>query len=148
MFFRGEAFQQKRWSEKQKILYAKNLHNELNDFYNYLCELILICIDKNIKLIIENPYSQPHYLTSYFPIKPKIIDYDRTKNGDYFKKPTQFYFFNFEPQNNIIFEPIEHVKTMKICSGSITIDKDKSRQTNRSKIHPQYANRFIRQFIL
>ena len=26
------------------------------------------------RLIVENPYTQPHYLTTYFPINPKVIE--------------------------------------------------------------------------
>ena len=42
-------------------------------------------------MVLENPYTQQHYLVRYFPIKPKIIDKDRTKDGDYYKKPTQYF---------------------------------------------------------
>ena len=45
-------------------------------------------------MIVENPYTQPHYLTCYFPVKPKLIDKDRTLNGDYYKKPSYYAFQN------------------------------------------------------
>ena len=61
-------------------------------------------------MIVENPYTQQHYLVRYFPIKAKIIDKDRTQNGDYYKKPTQYFFINCEPEMNIIFEPLEWVE--------------------------------------
>ena len=72
---------------------------------------------------------------------------DRTKNGDCLKKPTQFWFVNFKPSNNVIFEPLEETR-VHTWSSIRSFDKEKQSQTNRSKIHPQYANRFIRQFIL
>ena len=97
-------------------------------------------------MIVENPYTQPHYLTTFFPIRPKLIDKDRTKNGDYYKKPTQYWFVNCEPESNILFEQLQHVDVQRISyqnsSGGI------SRQVKRSLIHPQYANRFIRQYVL
>ena len=93
-------------------------------------------------MIVENPYGQ-NYLDYYFPIKPKIIDKDRTKNGDCYKKPTQYWFLNFEPQNNFCMIPLEYVKTKQI--ERIT---GKDRQRKRSEIHPQYARRFIAQYIL
>ena len=66
------------------------------------------------------------------------------------KKPTQYWFINIEPKNNVIFEPIIEVKTYTVSNKNNVrnLDKSKSCQTNRSTIHPQYANRFIRQFIL
>lgn len=147
LYFRGKSFGQDKWSEADKIEYARKLHMELAEYYQVICKLFLVCLKRNIKLVVENPYTQPHYLNRYFPIEPALKDMDRTKNGDYLKKPTQFWFINFNPKNNILFEPMEDVKTYTWVSIS-NLDKEKSLQTNRSTIHPQYANRFIRQFIL
>lgn len=147
LWMSGNNYAETNWSDKQKLEYAMEKHTELAQFYDYLCKLILLCLKRELRLIIENPYNQPHYLTMYFPIKPTLIDRDRTLNGDYYKKPTQFWFFNIKPSNNVIFEPIMEVPTY-IIGNNPMIDKEKSRQTNRSTIHPQYANRFIRQFIL
>ena len=143
--FRGQMFQQKNWDDIQKLEYAMKLHDELNEYYKRISELVIVCKRKNIRLIIENPYTAPHYLTMYWCIKPTIIDKDRTKDGDYYKKPTQYFFINVEPKNNLVFEPLEYVerKTIAHVKGSV-----RSRQTERSMIHPQYADRFIRKFIL
>lgn len=57
-----------------------------------------------------------------------------------FKKPTQYWFINCEPKFNIILEPLTIVKykTVNSCWDKV----------ERSMINPQYANRFIREFIL
>lgn len=144
--FRGEQFQQKNWSDIQKLEYSMQLHEELHEFYLLISKLAAIAIKRNLKLIIENSKSTPHYLTRYWCLKPKLVDSDRTLNGDYYRKPTQFWFINCEPKNNIIFEPIDFVETTLIDKG-IKIN-GVSKKTARSMIHPQYANRFIRQFIL
>lgn len=91
---------------------------------------------------MENPASPIHYLTQYFPIKPKIIDQDRRENGDYFKKPTQFFFVNCSPEQNMFFEPIEDRRTYTVdgCTG-------KAREVFRSLMHPQYARRFIKMYL-
>lgn len=143
--FRGQMFQQKNWDDIQKLEYAMKLHDELNEYYKRISELVIVCERKNIRLIIENPYTAPHYLTMYWCIKPTIIDKDRTKDGDYYKKPTQYFFINVKPKDNLVFEPLEYVerKTINHVKGS-----GQSRQTERSMIHPQYADRFIRKFIL
>lgn len=140
LFFRGEANQQKNHTDKQKIEYALKLNEERNLFYNIFCKLVVVCIDKKIKLIIENPYSYDHFLTRYFPIKPKIIDKDRTNDGDYYKKPTQYFFINCEPKQNFVFESLEYAERKTI--------KKTSNKVERSLIHSQYASRFIRKYIL
>lgn len=146
LYFRGEASTQKKWTIEQKLEYDLKIHNELHNLYSLVTKLVLICIKKNIKLIIENPYGSQHYLSRYWCIKPSIIDKNRHENGDYYEKPTQYFFINCEPKNNFIFEPLTLVKKQVITNakkvGNI------NHQKMRSMIHPQYANRFIREFIL
>lgn len=144
--FRGESYQQKNWTYEQKLEYSMNLHKELHELYTLLSQMVTICIRKGLKLIIENPHTQPHYLTTYWCIKPKLIDKDRTMNGDFYKKPTQYWFINCEPKNNLVWEPLDYVEQKTISHA--TKEDGKSRQTIRSMIHPQYANRFIRQYII
>ncbi len=144
--FRGQLPQQKKWDDIKKLEYSMKLHQELHDLYMRICKLFIIATRGGYRMIVENPYTQPHYLTTFFPIRPKLIDKDRTKNGDYYKKPTQYWFVNCEPESNILFEQLQHVDVQRISyqnsSGGI------SRQVKRSLIHPQYANRFIRQYVL
>ena len=93
------------------------------------------------KTVIENPYNQPHYLTTYFPLQPTIIDKDRTKDGDYYKKPTQYFFVNFQSEDNLVLEPLEYVKTLNV--NRVRRNEEMTRQVRRSLLHPQYARRFI-----
>ena len=123
--------------------YVISRHKTLNMMYERLSQLVIVCIRKGLKLIIENPATQPHYLNRYWCIEPKLIDKDRSESGDFYKKPTQYWFIGFEPQHNFIFEPIKYVET-KIISKV----KGKDRQRERSMIHPQYARRFIKEHIL
>lgn len=146
LLFRGEAYQQKLWSNIEKLEYSIQLQNELKELYNLLSKLVIVCERKGLKIVIENPYTQPHYLTTYWCLKPSLIDKDRTMNGDYYKKPTQFWFINCNPKNNLVFEPIDYVEQKIIATVKAT--ENTSRKTERSMIHPQYANRFIRQYLI
>lgn len=134
------------YTETQKLEYVLRLHKELSENYEVLTKLALLAYYRGIRLVIENPATKPHYLSSYWPLKPALIDKDRTKNGDYYKKPTQFFFINFEPNQTPLFEPLENVETMII--GHVKNSDGISRQTLRSMIHPQYARRFIKQYLL
>lgn len=136
---RQKSFECAKTSDVKKIFNSMNYHDEINFFYKKLCKLCIIAYKKGFKLMIENPYGQQHYLTRYFPIEPKIIDHDRRENGDFFKKPTQYFFINFEPKENWIFEPITWKETKKI---------DNTHGKKRSEISPEYANRFIRRFLI
>ena len=142
LWFAGNNYAQAKWSDEEKCKCAMERHNNLNEMYEVLNKLTCICLSRNLKMMIENPYNQPHYLTTYWCIKPKLIDKDRTRNGDYYTKPTQYWFINFEPKQNIVFEALDYVPKQNIT------DINKNRARTRSMIHPQYANRFIRQYLI
>lgn len=146
LYFRGEASTQKKWNLEKKMEYDLKLHNELHELYSYITKLVIICIKKNIPLIIENPYGSQHYLTRYWCLKPSIIDKNRFLNGDYYEKPTQYWFINYKPKSNLIFEPLEYVEKKSIIHTKKC--RNLSHQKMRSMIHPQYASRFIREYII
>lgn len=146
MHFRGTARQCKNMKDEEKLEYDLKLHKELHELYNLVTKLAIVCIKKKISLVIENPYSTTHYLVKYWAIPYTILDKNRYENGDYFEKPTQYWFINCKLQRNFIFEPVEFVdkKTIEYQKKEDGLDKT----ILRSMIHPQYANRFIREFII
>lgn len=152
--FRGQAKQLKNWSTEEKILYDMKLMDELKRNYDVVSKLFLVCMKKGIKLILENPYSQEHFLRRYWCCPPSIIDKDRRDNGDYYAKPTQYWFVNFEPNNNNLYENVTD-NSMQLKDAIRSINGKhykkmgaKNQRVARSMIHPDYANRFIRQYIL
>lgn len=146
MLLSGNANQCQKMSDEKKLEYSMQTHAELSRLYVLLSQMCVIALRKNIKMVIENPYNQPHYLTYYWCLKPSIIDKDRRIDGDYYKKPTQYWFLNFEPLQNLVFEPIDYVQTMNI--ERMTNRDGLSRTTMRSMIHPQYARRFILKYLI
>lgn len=153
--FRGQQKQMEKWSIPEKMEYDMKLMNELKENYDAVNKLFIICIRKNLKLIMENPYSQEHFLRRYWCYEPSIIDRDRRENGDYFAKPTQFFFCNIEPKNNLLLDPISynHINEKdaieRLNSKMYAKHFGKvSLKVARSMIHPEYANRFIRKYIL
>ncbi len=138
--FQGNNAGFKDWNEIKKLEYSRGLFKELAEYYDLVSKLALICLNRGLKLIIENPRSTTHILTDYWPLKASIIDEDRTRRGDYYIKPTQFWFINLKPKHNFIFEKRVYHKKMENISHQSKVD--------RSMIHPSYANRFIREFIL
>lgn len=105
MHFRGTCASLKKWNNEEKLEYDLKLHRELSKYYEIITKMAIVCIKRKIKLIIENPYSKTHYLVKYWAIPAEVIDLDRTTRGDYFQKPTQYWFINCKPQYNMILEP-------------------------------------------
>lgn len=140
LFFRGTSASQKTWSDEQKLEYDLKLHKELSEMYELVTKLAIVCIRRKIPLIIENPYSTTHYLVKYWAIPYSVLDQDRTKRGDYYKKPTQYWFINCKPQQNMILEAYS-IQEKKVVENVHS-------KTERSMISSEYAKRFIREFIL
>ena len=138
--FRGIQHGMEKWSDKQKLEKDLRLHKEMHQNYDLITKLVILCIDRKLKLIIENPYSTQHHLIKYWALKPSLIIQNRRDYGDYYIKPTMFYFINREPSNNFIFEP-------RVVHPKKTI-ANTNNQVERSLISKEFANRFIREFIL
>ena len=143
MSFRGISKSLDKWTTEQKLEYDIKLHKELHELYVTISQLRIIALRMGLKLIIENPYSSQHYLVKYWCIPATIIDPDRTERGDYFEKPTQYWFINTQPKNNFIFEPqVVHEKRRIVGKNAA------NSAVERSMISKDYANRFIREFII
>ena len=116
-----------------------------NSFYKILYKMVCVCLVKNIKLVIENPFSPLSFLHNNFLKEPCVYDYDRTRRGDYFKKPTGFWFFGFEPTYGQSFQsPKKILSVWKAKSAS----KAGLCSEERSMISPDYARNFICDFII
>ena len=142
--FQGNANRIREWSEDKKLEYCCKLHTELHELYLLISKMAIVCIRKGVRLIIENPWADRHYLKNYWCLKPAVVDKNRKLNGDYYKKPTQYFFVGCEPEQNFLFEPLEATedKTVKFLKWN------SERQYTRSMIHPQYARRFIKMYLI
>lgn len=137
---RGDNFGQKNWDIEQKLKYSMYKMEERARFYMYLCKLCLIAIKKGFKLIIENPYGKVNFLKQYFPIKQKVVLLNRQEMGDFYKKPTQFFFINCEPEFNLWNE------CHKTINNKIKIEDYKG--FVRSVISPGFAKNFVKTFVI
>ena len=94
----------KKFDDITKIQQNIKYFSEMNYLYGLISKLVIICLRKGLQIIIENPYHPDHILSQFWHLKPKIIDMDRRRRGDDFKKPTQYWFINREPKFNFICE--------------------------------------------
>ena len=115
-------------------------------FHKLLYKFYLVCHDKGIRMILENPATEPNYLITgqNFPT-PTMIDKNRMIRGDVFRKPTAYWFVNCDPTNGF---------TEQFDKKAKRIDRSKASPVaglcseERSMISPDYARNFICDFIL
>lgn len=134
----------KKVREKHEIVIDRIMKRER--FYILLHKLVAVCNIKSLRLIIENPATQPNYLlfTQNF-IKPTFIDNNRMLRGDYFVKPTAYWFLNCERTYGFTEQKDKKQKVIKNCKGGV---KDGICSEERSMISTDYARNFICDFIL
>ena len=130
---------------KQKFDAMLERADNRNDFYKLLYKLIGICMFNGIRVVVENPFSTLHYLHNNFLKEPSVMDKDRTMRGDYFKKPTGYWFFNCEPTHGFSFQQDKKRKTVWQCKSA---SKAGLCSEERSMISPDYARNFICDFII
>ena len=115
-------------------------------FFRICVKMISVAIKKNIRLIMENPWSEQTFLKANFVMPPSLVDMDRTKRGDVYKKPTAYWFVNCEPTHGQSFQrPKTQVKTIMSSRGSSVAGLCSE---ERSMISPDYARNFICDFII
>ena len=114
-------------------------------FFSLAVKMLSIAMQRGLRLIMENPWSEQTFLKSNFILPPSMVDNDRTLRGDYFKKPTAYWFINCEPtygftqQKNT--QP-KRIQDMKKGARAGLCSED------RSMISPDYARNFICDFLL
>lgn len=129
---------------KEKIKQILERAEKRNLNYQTLVKLFAVAIDRDLKLIVENPYSTQSYLYNNFLMPPTLIDYNRRLRGDYFKKPTQYWFVGFEPKYGQSYESPKMKKTVHCVGRGSALEASNT----RSMINSDYARNFICDFIL
>lgn len=116
------------------------------EMYTLLLKFVKVVMEKKIRMVFENPYSMQHYLKQGNFVKPPdIIDNNRMLRGDYFVKPTAFWFFNCKPTYGLT---IQCDKEKKAVLYAKKAHKAGLCSEERSMISPDYARNFICDFIL
>ena len=143
--FRLWHFNYRKIPDVEKIEKILIRSEQRHYFYTLLIKFVGVCIKKGIRLIIENPWSGIGYLNNNFLLDPSIIDKNRTLRGDFYKKPTAYWFFNCDPTNG---ETLQKDKVEKKIRKSKSADHQGLCSEDRSMIAPDYARNFICDFIL
>ena len=114
-------------------------------FFRICVMMFAVAEMKGIRLIMENPWSMQTFLKANFIFPPALVDNDRSKRGDFYKKPTAYWFMNCKPTHGKSYQQLHkpkrivdqpHEKGGGLCSEV------------RSMISPDYARNFICDFIL
>lgn len=143
MSWGAKNYRKKSTKEKTDEILKRSSNREY--FYSLLVKMIAVADIRNLRMIVENPWSEQTFLKANFILPPSLVDMDRTRRGDYFKKPTAYWFLNCEPTYGMSLQKPKEEKRIEHSnpSGQAGICSEE-----RSMISPDYARNFINDFIL
>lgn len=146
LYFTGQHINYRKLTEREKAEKIIERSHNREVFYRYLTMLYAVVAERGLRMIIENPWSAAGYLNNNFIIPPTIIDKNRRRRGDAFKKPTAYWFVNCKPTFGQSFTTPKEEKTISSSRGGGV--KAGLCSEERSMISPDYARNFICDFIL
>lgn len=132
--------------EKSDAILERSKHRE--EFFRLAIQMVTIAAERNLKLVMENPWSEQTFLKNgNFVKSPSVVDMNRTRRGDYFEKPTAYWFFGFQPTygETIQITPMAKRKIVQNCKSGLRAGLCSE---ERSMISPDYARNFICDFII
>jgi len=128
-----------------RYAFVLNRSRNRQRFLELLIKLFGICELGGLRLVVENPWAMQTYLKNGFIKAPALIDNDRSLRGDYFKKPTAYWFVNCNPTDGMTIQKDKVVKNVRSARGS---KQAGICSEERSMISPDYARNFICDFLL
>ena len=114
-------------------------------FFGLAVKMLCVAKTKDLRLIMENPWSEQTYLKANFVIAPTFIDNNRMMRGDYFIKPTAYWFISCKPTHGLTVQNDKKKKTIITSRGGKNAGLCSE---ERSMISSDYARNFICDLVL
>ena len=139
----------KNFSVREKTNYILKRAKKRELFWTLAIKLISYCKEKGLRIIMENPWNEQTFLKTNFLEPPTIIDTNRRRRGDYFVKPTAYWFVNCKNTSGHTYqEPKKLLTENKFGSAVPGVNGERICSEKRSMISPDYARNWICDFIL
>jgi hypothetical protein len=143
MYWTCVNYRKKTMKEKTDLILERSHNREY--FFSLAVKMLAVAQMRGLRLIMENPWSEQTFLKANFVMAPTLVDMDRTKRGDFFKKPTAYFFINCEPLDG---ETRQQSKVVKNILSSKSSGQAGLCSEDRSMISKDYARNWICDFIL
>ena len=135
----------RKLSDKEKADAILERSHKREYFFGLAVKMLTVAKMRGLRLIMENPWAEQTFLKANFVMPPTLVDNNRMLRGDYFVKPTAYWFINCKPTMNVT---IQFDKKQKIITNCKSAPKAGLCSEERSMISPDYARNFICDFIL
>jgi hypothetical protein len=143
MFWTCVNYRKKTMKEKTDMIIERSHNRET--FFRLAVKMLATAEMRGLRIIMENPWSEQTFLKANFVMTPTYVDMDRTKRGDYFKKPTAYFFINCKPTKGFTLQQCRERKNILNAkpSGQAGLCSE-----DRSMISKDYARNWICDLVL
>ena len=145
MAFYWESVNYRNLDYKQRSDKILERSQNREKFFSLAVKMMTISKIKGLRMVMENPWSEQTYLKANFVFAPQLVDNNRMKRGDYFVKPTAYWFVNCEHTKGYTCQNDKEKKSILNSKGAIRAGLCSE---ERSMISSDYARNFICDFIL
>lgn len=129
--------------EKTEKILERSKNREY--FFSLAVKMLTVATHKGLRLIMENPWSEQTFLKANFVMPPTLVDNNRMLRGDYYVKPTAYWYINCEPTHGKSYQNDKEKKTIMKSKGA---SRAGLCSEERSLISPDYARNFVCDFII
>ena len=129
--------------EKTEKILERSKNREY--FFSLAVKMLTVAKHRGLRLIMENPWSEQTFLKANFVMPPTLVDNNRMLRGDYYVKPTAYWYINCEPTHGKSYQNDKEKKTIMKAKGA---SRAGLCSEERSLISPDYARNFICDFII
>lgn len=144
------------WDIGTRRAHQLEFSRKRQEFFELALKMTAVVEVRGLRMIVENPWSEQNYTARFWFNKPSLIDRNQRLRGDYFTKPTAYWFINCEPTIGQSFQPTPTAKVRRILKHGQTTLADSAKQAKkkglcseeRSMISPDYARNFICDFVI
>lgn len=111
-------------------------------FYDLALKMYAVCQIKGIRMIMENPWHPTNFTNHFWFARTSLIDKDRTRRGDYFRKPTAYWFIGCLPTHGYTYQPTpkDLIRTITAGSGASKTKRKKSQVMDRQELDKMYID--------
>lgn len=143
MFWGDLNYRKLTYKERTDAILQRSANRE--QFFGLAAKMLCVAQERGIRLIMENPWSQQTFLKANFVLPPTLVDNNRRLRGDYFAKPTAYWFINCTPTMGFTEQRVISKRNVMNTKSSA---KAGICSEERSMISPDYARNFICDFII
>lgn len=138
--FGTKEYYTKKWTALRK------LSQERFQFYDLALKLTAICQIRGLRMIMENPWHPTNFTNHFWFMRVSLIDKDRTKRGDYFRKPTAYWYLGCEPTHGKSYQqtPLSKIKTITAGSGGARTKKKLKSKIEKAELDKMYLDHTAR----